>query len=163
MAKNKNQKKPKTVFDTAAGKQPVAVSVPPQGKHARSLVPIPAQDDFPAWQFRHLDGQGEWCWTKLTSVDIPVVLSRLREYETMTWGEIFNNDATGTHEVPIGQLCRDAQKRLTDLKLDDLDVICSIRITAKARVWGFRRGERVCHLLWWDPDHTVYPVEKKHT
>jgi hypothetical protein len=23
-------------------------------------------------------------------------------------------------------------------------------------VWGFRRGN-VIHVLWWDPDHTVFP------
>jgi hypothetical protein len=32
------------------------------------------------------------------------------------------------------------------------------RLGGKARLWGFR-SERIFHVVWWDPDHRVYPTE----
>jgi hypothetical protein len=62
-----------------------------------------------------------------------------------------------------------AQRRL--YKLAEKNVIpedwlgedlTSIRIAGAERIWGFKNG-KYFFLLWWDPDHTVYPVEKRHT
>jgi hypothetical protein len=58
--------------------------------------------------------------------------------------------------IPIEDLPRDALRRLQDLQLDDEDGLCELRIKGASRVWGFRRGN-VIHVLWWDPDHTVFP------
>jgi hypothetical protein len=60
------------------------------------------------------------------------------------------------------QLEPEARKRLTELKIDDLDTLWQLGDGNKPRVWGMRHG-RVFALLWYDPDHTVYKVEKKHT
>jgi len=38
----------------------------------------------------------------------------------------------------------------------------AIRLSGKKRVWGIREG-RLFSLVWWDPEHTVGPSEKKHT
>ena len=40
--------------------------------------------------------------------------------------------------------------------------IVSFHITGKERIWAIRSGERV-FLLWWDPNHEIYPSPKKHT
>jgi hypothetical protein len=57
---------------------------------------------------------------------------------------------------PIENLPRTALRRLQELQLDDEDGLCELRIKGAARVWGFRRGN-VIHVLWWDPEHTVFP------
>ena len=32
----------------------------------------------------------------------------------------------------------------------------------KQRLWGFLRAG-VFHVLWWDPEHQIYPSWEKHT
>jgi len=80
---------------------------------------------------------------------------KLRSLETMTAGEVLGPNRGHKH-IPIGDLPRTAVRRLQDLQLDDQDGLCELRIKGAARVWGFRRGN-VIHVLWWDPDHTVFP------
>lgn len=54
------------------------------------------------------------------------------------------------------------QERLDALGYGDQDRVVSLRLSAKERVSGVMESG-VLNVLWWDPDHTVYPVEKKHT
>jgi hypothetical protein len=88
------------------------------------------------------------------------VFDKLRSYESMPWRKI--EGPTGSHFVDRGRLCREAQRRLAELRQDDVDQVFSLRITARQRVWGLRSG-RVLKLLWWDPEHQVCPAPKKHT
>jgi len=46
--------------------------------------------------------------------------------------------------------------------LDDAEELFEIRLSGKERVWGTMTGA-VFNLLWWDPNHEVYEVKKKHT
>jgi hypothetical protein len=81
----------------------------------------------------------------------------------MTWGEIekkFGRSNTQNHEMPVKKICKTAQERLSEIKLDDIDCLYSIRVSAKERLWGIRK-DRVLYIIWWDPEHTVYTVSKK--
>lgn len=129
-----------------------------------SLAPVedrrprihPASDrqTRPAWLFQRLDFQGRWSWT-MDAPTLQRVLVRLAEFERMTFGEL---EGKQNHEIPRGRLCSDAQKRLNELELDESwDMVLSLRVTGRQRVWGLKSPEGVL-LLWWDPDHTVYPV-----
>ena len=60
------------------------------------------------------------------------------------------------------KLCSHAQKRLVEMKLDDVDEVHSLRLSGVHRVWGILT-ENVLTLLWWDPNHEVCPSLKKHT
>jgi hypothetical protein len=68
----------------------------------------------------------------------------------------------GNHKMDVGLLEKDARDRLVELRLDDLDELWSLRLSAQERVWGVITLN-VFSLLWWDPEHTVYEVKKKHT
>ena len=68
----------------------------------------------------------------------------------------------GSHPVVCEALIKKARDRLHTLKLDDNDVLYSIRLTGKQRIWAACFGH-VFHLLWWDPEHEVCPSELKHT
>lgn len=46
--------------------------------------------------------------------------------------------------------------------MDDVDDLYQLHVTGPKRVWGIRFGPYL-KLLWWDPDHQVYPVRKRHT
>ena len=77
----------------------------------------------------------------------------------MTWGEV---EGRGSHFVDVDNCSREAQKRLEEIKLDDLEQLFSLRIGGRKRIFGWRR-EAVLYVLWWDPDHKVCPSEMKHT
>ena len=46
--------------------------------------------------------------------------------------------------------------------MDDVDELYQLRVTGAERVWGIRSGP-LLRLLWWDPNHEVYPVMKMGT
>jgi hypothetical protein len=102
-----------------------------------------------------LDLEGPWGWRRLDEAALRELHDKLRGLETMTAGEVFGPNRGHKH-IPIGDLPRTAVRRLQDLQLDDQDGLCELRIKGAARVWGFRRAN-VIHVLWWDPDHTVFP------
>lgn len=78
----------------------------------------------------------------------------------MTWTEIERSPGNHDYDGTDG-LCREATKRFEELGLDDREPY-QLRIGGKPRIWGFREG-RVFKILWWDPNHSVYQVGKRHT
>jgi len=85
----------------------------------------------------------------------------LRDYSRRTWGEI-SGDTTRDHPATPDDICQAARKRLTDLDLDDVAELFRFRFTGTQRLWGFR-DRKYFIVLWWDPDHQVWPSAKKHT
>jgi len=77
----------------------------------------------------------------------------------MTWAEIHRS---GSHAIPIENLCSEAQKRLADIEQDDTDELYSFRVSGKERLWAVRLGQ-FARLLWWDPEHEVCPSHMRHT
>jgi hypothetical protein len=80
----------------------------------------------------------------------------------MTWREILTDGRKQNHFIGVWQICMDAQRRLEDLGYGDLKRILSLRLSARERIWGVMEAG-VLAVLWWDPDHTVYPVGKRYT
>jgi hypothetical protein len=85
--------------------------------------------------------------------------NKLSSFERMTWADIGRH---GSHAISVEDLCADAQKRLRDLRLDDIDEVYSLRLTGKRRIFGIR-DRHTLKILWWDPGHTCCPSQKKHT
>jgi hypothetical protein len=111
--------------------------------------------DHPSWLLQRLDLAGPWSWTRIDAAALRRVRERLGHLEALSFTEILGRVH---HEIPAAQLCREARERLRDLRLDDFEHLLSLRILKRQRVWGARTAEGVL-LLWWDPDHTVYPVD----
>jgi len=116
----------------------------------------------PVWRFSLMDRQGPWGWANIPSADvfIYVLCQKLKNFETMTWDEIDRNKQN--HIMPVFRVSNQAQKRLKEIKLNDRDELYSLRLSGKERIWGIRALDSF-YILWWDPEHTVYPVSKKHT
>ena len=57
------------------------------------------------------------------------------------------------------RLSSEANRRLGKLGIDE---IVRIRVSAKGRLFALRDGD-VFDLLWWDPEHQVYPTEPRRT
>lgn len=118
----------------------------------------------PRWSFRMCDMQHEK-WGMFTNTEhLGHMLARFKEWERGTWGDILTATAgrkhhTQSHPMPVARLVKEASKRLTELNLDSCDVLYSLTITGKQRVWGIMAEETgTFQLLWYDPQHEIYPV-----
>ncbi|WP_131783196.1 hypothetical protein [Legionella gresilensis] len=112
------------------------------------------------WSFSLIDCEGPWGF-KLICRDalLSLITEGFKGKEGLNWAILKTN---GCHNVFKSQLVKNAQKRLEEIKLDDLDELFSMRFTGRARVWGIRDGN-IFKILWWDPEHQVCPSSKKHT
>lgn len=62
--------------------------------------------------------------------------------------------------IPAHAICHDAKKRLRELQLDEFEELWKLKVHGKIRVWGMRVASNYL-IVWWDPDHTVYPMDPK--
>ena len=101
-------------------------------------------------------------WREIEPEKLIEVRAKLRDFESMTWYEILVASKSRNHTVTIESLCKEARDRLEEIGQGDLEELVSLRLSGPERVWGIRTGN-VLHVLWWDPEHAVYPSLKKHT
>jgi hypothetical protein len=142
-------------------KQPVAAFLPPRQKVPRAPLLAPNADRCtPAWRVGILDVDGPFGWARAPAPTVREILAKLRGLEAMTWSEILRRPHD--HPIAVGALAKSARDRLAELRLDDVDELFQIGLSNKERVFGIRH-HHVLDLLWWDPEHKVYPVAKKHT
>ncbi len=130
-------------------------------KRPRLLInPADRQDKPPRWQFNRLDWEHPvWGWRNINSEKWEDIIRKLSDFEGMTWGQIEGSD-TGSHLVEVVDCPNQAvQKRLEELKLDDLDTLFSLRLAGAERIFGILEGA-ILKLLWYDPNHTVWPTKK---
>lgn len=64
-----------------------------------------------------------------------IYCNKMREWEKMTWDEILGKR---DHAISIDKLSSEAQKRLIELELDDIDEIISLHLDGKKRLIGIR-------------------------
>ncbi|CCG41826.1 hypothetical protein [Magnetospirillum molischianum] len=150
-------KAPKAAFQPSPKKVPHTASLPKTEKRPR----MPQVRGGPlVWRFSSIDRDGPFAWSAL---DDPAAykeaMEKLHQFETMEETAI---RAQGSHPVEVWQLCKEAQNRLAEIELDDLDALMSFRLTGARRVWC-RMDNNMMLVLWWDPGHAVCPSPKKHT
>lgn len=111
------------------------------------------------WQFSIMDMSGIFSCKNIDYRDWILILNKMREWETMTWHEILGRR---DHAISIEKLSAEAQKRLIELELDDIDEIISLHLDGKKRLIGIR-DRNIFRVLWWDKEHKVCISNKKHT
>ncbi len=126
---------------------------------------VPTHDDANKagvlWSFQYFDGT-DWRHGDTDGhISFCDVATRLNQYSNRTWGDILG-DPTRDHPSEPSRLCTEAQQRLIELGFDDVSEVLRFRFDGTQRLWGFRDRQYFV-VLWWDPDHQVYPVEKKNT
>lgn len=142
-------KHPKTEFNPSSKK------TPRQQENATYF-----KTQHPSWQISRIDEDGEWGWNKIGVDEFKSeVVAKIKNFESSTWAEILGDKS---HEVSISQISKDAQKRLAQLKLEDIESLVSLRLAGRKRIWGIRNAA-VFKILWWDPEHEVYPTILKGT
>ena len=129
----------------------------------RRPVSLPGQENSDqrlCWRFQFMDRQAPWGLASIQPADWPVIIDKLRNLETMTVHEVFAQSGNPGKDYDLAALpTRAATGRLHDLDLDDQDRVSRIRLGGKLRLYGFRHGN-IFHILWWDPEHQVWPSKK---
>lgn len=145
-------------------KRPAHKKFPPPLKIPRGKEKVKQiEQEYISWHLRILDGSGDWSWKGIDEKTIwKDIHSKLSEFERKTWNEILIKEKKRNHTIQVSDICTEAQKRLKKIKQDDIDELVSLRLTGQKRVWGIKEGN-ILKVLWWDPDHTVCPSQKKYT
>jgi len=121
---------------------------------------IDDRDNIISWHIGSIDLDGAWAWNSIDEKTFLLnILPKVRNFETMLWSEILNRN---NHEIQVSQICKEAQKRLAEIRRDDIESLVSLRLSGKERILGIRY-KNIFKVIWWDPNHLVYPIEKKHT
>lgn len=151
------QKKPKAKFTGGAGKHPAAAGATATPRVPQSLPGGPS-DESPSWRFSWLDRGGEWGWDEVTAEDLALVHTMMVNFETMRMGEILGAQKQ-SKSIPTENLPAAALSRLSQIGRDDETGLVELRLGGAQRLWGLRRDSLI-YVLWWDPDHTVFPSRK---
>ncbi|MET8296378.1 hypothetical protein ABZW02_20225 [Streptomyces sp. NPDC005180] len=143
----------------------------PKAPRGKSIV-IPSRGRLPgadnsdqrlSWRFAHVDHEGPWGFDKVNSGTLVEILGKLREFERFTLNELRNTSGTfESYELPAAPLCKEAYERLDAMRRDDMTEIHRLRFQGAQRLYGFLDGN-VFHVVWWDPEHKVYPWKPKNT
>ena len=124
---------------------------------------------YPKWSFIKCDMQHEKWGIFNNTEHLGHMLARFKEWERVTWENILTTTSgrkynTQSHPMQVDILDKEVAKRLIELNLDSYDVLYSLSITGRLRVWGIMIEETgTFELLWIDPDHQIYSVEKRAT
>lgn len=122
----------------------------------------PAPDpraQYPVWQVSSIEWDPPWGWRAVNLPTAGKIHERLSNFESMTWHEILGRHS---HEISTRRISSAAQRRLRELELDDVELVVSLRVSGRERIWGIL-DRNIFRALWWDPNHEVYPVEKRNT
>jgi hypothetical protein len=120
------------------------------------------QEMRPSWRVSLLETVEPFGWHTTSSGEMLQVRQRFANFESMTWKQILCQGGYRNHFIAPDKLCAEAQERLRALGQDDVDAVMSLGVTQKGRVFGIME-HNVLKVLWWDPEHLVYPVEKPNT
>ena len=116
----------------------------------------------PSWQIRFLEIQGPFGWGVLDREKLEQIRRRLADFETMTWSEILIGGKKRNHTIQVADLPGENQRRLREIGQGDVDQLVSLSVSGRERIFGIL-DKTVLRLLWWDPEHQVYPSRKKNT
>lgn len=135
-----------------------ALAEPQRAPRGAPLFNIPSSKF--KWRTAQADHGGPYWWS---CVELPylfqIIIPRLHDFESMSWGEIEGSDH---HFIDKDALCKAARDRLAELDMENIEQLFSMHVTGKQRIWGQREGTTL-YVLWWDPEHEISPSPKRHT
>lgn len=143
-------------------KRPTRRNRPKRTKKATSdsKLTTQTQNKRLVWKVSKIDDNSRWGWDQITCPDfLRNIWDKMHDFETMTWSEILGRNH---HAIAVTDIRKSAQKRLQELGHDDQEELVSFRLTGSQRLWAIRSDEEA-FLLWWDPNHEVYPSRMRNT
>jgi len=142
-------------------KKPHQKHSPPNRKKARGIKKAQnTENAFCAWNTNYIDCGGRWSWNNIDpKIWWDYICKARDDFKTMKWSEIIGKHH---HPIDVCKIIPEAQKRLEEINQHDTDVLYSFTIGGSSRIWGIRERSTF-KVLWWDPDHEIYPVDKRYT
>ena len=134
------------------------------GKHPHLAPHLASQSDpnqdRPTWSFLLCDISGPFGWDTTQDGDLLRVIVFLKNLEQSKISEIFGQRNRGNHQPRPDQLGPTAQGRLKELRLEP-ERLASLRLNKANRIWAIR-DRSILSLLWWDPNHLVWPDKNQN-
>ena len=134
-------------------------------KHSKNVIKVSNSTDCqtPLWSFGKVDNGGKFRFSQ-EDINTELVIEKLISLSTMTWSEIkkatHDKGKSKNHELNYEGICAEGKDRIREKKLtEDADSIFSFALTNKIRLIGLKEG-RVFYVIWYDPNHDFYPVNK---
>lgn len=106
---------------------------------------------------------GRWCWTGHHADTWETVTEFLGNLESQTWGELTRGGRHTTAKgIGLDQFPAETQRRLRQIfpRGDAPEMLWELHLGGMRRIWGMRR-EAEFQILWWDPNHEVYPTRPR--
>ena len=144
-------------------KKPRVSENPPQTKKAPRSSEDPNRLGSSSFRWRvnprYVDyDHKDWGWGKLTCKDFfQILIERLHDYEQMSWDDLSKRNSC--HPMPVENIDQNAQARLCQICGIEIDSLYQVDINPKCRLWGYR-DRTIFYLIWHDPNHTVYCVDR---
>jgi hypothetical protein len=111
-----------------------------------------------SWRIGDVELEGPWGWGTIPPEKARLIHVFLSALEKLTWG-IACHGGKPVRQVKVKDAPAEARKRLEETGRDDVESLTELHLGGLSRIWGVRRGS-ACHLLWWDPEHKVWPSRK---
>lgn len=113
------------------------------------------------------DTEGNWSWgqsRKWSDDDWSnSIAPKLIQFQNLTWAEVHAQNTGGRerhkshHDMDICDLVQEAFDRWIEIGLDEFDTTFRFRLQNQQRLWGVRIQAQF-YVVWWDPEHRLYPV-----
>lgn len=162
MAKGKSKKRPKIETYPNDRKLPqVAESLIDKKQPYVKEDAYSFYEEHPSWRFNRMDiDHPKWSPIKNGLLEDDN-FDKLKHYEKKTWKEILIRDNNRNHFVETIKFIKEARDRLETLHIHDEELI-SLGLSSTFRVYGVVENG-VMSIIWFDLNHEIYPVLKKHT
>ena len=134
-------------------------NLPPFPESPKKPQSAASASGFPTWKVDKLDAAGPFGQAQPSISEFAGILDFLKELETRTWNEILSDRGHGHHPLPVEKLCPAAKRRLKERGITAQTII-EFKVDSHRRLWGIRSGD-ILDLLWWDPEHKVYPQRRR--
>jgi hypothetical protein len=115
------------------------------------------------WRFGYVDHDGPWGFDEVEPSVLREILVRLANFESMTLNEVFHRGGYPGKDYDVADIPNsDALDRLEVMGLADQTKIWVLRLGGEPRLYGLLRGN-IFEVVFWDPEHEIWPSVLKHT
>lgn len=152
-------------------KKKIAAKAPKVPKKATPTKPGTDLTDYPSWRFRNADHEfpPSGGWNQVSGDVLQGIIETLQHCEQHSLAQLFKGKrdnkgaCTRYSAYRLDKITNAAKKRLHDIGLGEIDHLIRIRADGnKKRLFAWQVGA-IFQLIWWDPEHEVWPTEPKNT
>ena len=113
-------------------------------------------DEYPSFRFGMADTRN-YCLKDCNTEDLDLVLKTLAEIEKFTWQQLYTTGGRGKNSGGLG--FKKVSGKLPNLpaQLSEDVKVYEFRVDQTRRLFGFRNAA-ILYLLWFDPDHSIFPM-----